>query len=165
MYSKGDAGQDALRQFKEAGVQYQSFVKYFGVKMGHTSVKEAFWGPLQEAYRRTGVASSRGLTIAEKVQLLEVWVLPTLLLTVRAYVAHWLVVSIVGQVYHVLFGFDSWGLTCHLLSQRRENGRYDLPLPETWLQAQGALTSVQFLSQPLRFPRNVRACRENFCVH
>ena len=80
---KGDVGQDALQQFKEARLQQQSFVKYLGVKMGHISVKETFLGALQEAFRRARVASSLELTIAEKVQLLKVWMPPTLLLTAR----------------------------------------------------------------------------------
>ena len=77
--------------------------------MGHISVKEAFLGPLQEAFRRARVASIPRLTIADKVQFLKVWVLPTLLLTARAYVADWSIISAARQVYHVFFGFDSWG--------------------------------------------------------
>ena len=60
-----------------------------------------------------------------KVQLLKVWVPPTLLLIARTYLANRSVISAVRHVYHVLFGFDSWGLTCHQLSQRKENGGYE----------------------------------------
>ena len=64
-------------------------------------------------------------------------------------------------MYHIHFGFASWGLTYHQLSQQGDNGGYELQLPETWSQTQGALAIVQFFSQPLRFPCSVRACFEH----
>ena len=60
--------------------------------MGHVLVKEALVGPLREAYRRARIAATIALCIPEKITLPKTWILPTLPLTARAYVADRLVV-------------------------------------------------------------------------
>ena len=106
----------ALVYLSDAGLPQKPFVKYLGVNIGHLSIKEAFLGPLKEAFRRVSVVANIGLTIAEKVQLLKVWIHPMFLLMARAYVADKSAVSALNNVYCVLFGFDNRGLTCHQLS-------------------------------------------------
>ena len=61
------------------GLQHETKVRYPGVQMAHVSVKEAFVGPLREAYRRARIAATIALSIPEKITLLKTWILPTLL--------------------------------------------------------------------------------------
>ena len=90
--------------------------------MGHVSVKEAFVGPLREVYRRAHIAATIALSIPEKITLLKTWILPTLLLTARAYAADRSVVSALNTVYNILFSFDGRGFTTHQISQHRDRG-------------------------------------------
>ena len=49
--TKGTLQPEALRSMQNWGVRHETRVRYFGVLMGHVPVKEAFVGPLREAYR------------------------------------------------------------------------------------------------------------------
>ena len=105
------------------------------------SIKEAFVGPLRETYRRARIAVTIALSTLEKITLLKTWILPKSLLTARAYVADKSVVSALNNVYNGLFYFESWGITTHQISQHRDQGGYAVPMPQTWLAAQGRLNS------------------------
>ena len=131
--------------------------------MGHVLVKEAFVGPLREAYRRARIAATIALSIPEKITLLKTWILPTLLLTARAYVAHRSVVSALNTVYNILFSFDSRGITTHQLSQHRDQGGYSVPMPQTWLAAQGGTAAVAALTSPTIMPMYVMQAFIKFC--
>ena len=132
--------------------------------MGHVSVKEAFVDPLREAYRRARIAATIALSIPEKITLLKTWILPTLLLTARAYVACRFAVSALNTVYNILFCFDSWGITTHQLSQHRDQGGYSVPLPQTWLAAQGGTAAVAALTSPTIMPMYVMQAFVEFCT-
>ena len=63
---KGHIGRDMLERFKEAGLQQQQHVKCVRVKVGHLMIKEANFGPLEEAFWRVRIVSNLGLTAAQK---------------------------------------------------------------------------------------------------
>ena len=100
--TKGTLQPEALQLMQDLGLQHETKVRYLGVQMGHMSVKEAFVGPLREAYRRARIAATIALSIPEKITLLKTWILPTLLLTARAYVADRPVVSALNTTSSVL---------------------------------------------------------------
>ena len=134
--TKGVLGDPVLRYMAQSGLQYAKRVPYLGVQVGHVSTKEAFLGPLREAFRGARLAATISLSIPERISLLKIWILPTLLLTARAYVADAAVTLALNNVYNVLFGFGSWGITAHQLSQHRDKGGYAVPMPKTWLAVQ-----------------------------
>ena len=163
--TKGTLQPEALQFMQDSGLQHETKVRYLGVHMGHVSVKETFVGPLQEAYRRARIAATIALSIPEKITLLTTWILPTLLLTAIAYVADRSVVSALHAVYNMLFCFDSWGITTHQLSQHRDQGGYSVPLPQTWLAAQGGTAAVAALTSPTIMPMYVMQAVVKFCTH
>ena len=146
---------EALQFMQDSGLQHETKVRYLGVQMGHVSVKEAFVGPLREAYRRARIAATIALSITEKATLPKTWILPALLLTARTYVADRSVVLAPNTVYNILFCFDSWGITTHQLSQHRDQGGYSVPLPQTWLAAQGGTATIAALASPPIMPMYV----------
>ena len=73
-------------------------------------------------------------------------------LTARAYVADRSVVSALNTVYNILFSFDSWGLTTHQLLRHRDQGGYSVPMPKTWLAAQGGAAAMAALTCPTIMP-------------
>ena len=101
--TKGTLQPEALHFRQDSGLQHETEVRYLGVPMGHVSVKEAFVGPLRGAYRRARIAATIALSIPEKITLLKTWILPTLLLIARAYVADRSVVSALNTMYNILF--------------------------------------------------------------
>ena len=153
--TKGTLQPEALQFMQESGLQHETKVRYLGVQMGHMCVKEAFVGPLREAYRRARIAATIALSIPETTTLLKTWILPTLLLTAKAYVADRSVVSALHTVYNILFRFDSWGITTHQLSQHRDKGGYSVPLPQTCCAAQGGTAAVAAVTSPTIMPMYV----------
>ena len=133
--------------------------------MGHVFVKEAFVGPLREAYHRAHIAATIAPSIPEKITLRKPWFRPTLLLTAKAYVSDWCVVSTLNMVYNILFGFDSWGITTHQLSQHRDQGGYAVSLPQTCLAAQGGGVAMAALTSPTIMPMYVMQAFIKFCTH
>ena len=133
--------------------------------MGHVSVNEAFVGPLQEAYCRARNVATITLSIPAKTTLLKTWILPTLLLTPRAYVADRSVVSALNTVYNILFCFDNWGITTHQLSQHRDRGGYSVPSCQTGLAAQGGTAAVAPLTPPTIMPMDVMQAFVKFGTH
>ena len=133
---------------QDSRLGHETKVRYLGVQMGHVFVKEASVGPLSEAYRRARIAATIVLSIPEKITLLKTWILPTLLMMARAYVADRSVVSALNTVYNILFCCDSWGIKTHKLSQRRDQGGYSVPIPQTWLAAKGGPATVAALTSP-----------------
>ena len=87
---------------QDSGLQHETKVRYLRGHMGHVFSKEAFVGPLREAYRRGRIANTIALSIPEKITLLKTLILPTLLLTARAYVGDRSVVSALNIVYNIL---------------------------------------------------------------
>ena len=116
---------------KNLGLQHNTKVRYLGVQIGHVFVREAFVGPMREAYRRARRVATTALSIPEKISVLKTRVLPTLRYTVCAYVADKSVVFARDNVYNVLFCFHSWGITPHQMSQYRDQGGYSVPMPQT----------------------------------
>ena len=90
---KGDLPPDALTAIQQSGIKVVSSVRYLGVKMGTIASKHAFAAFMAEAQRRVNIASTLGLSLHERVQILKVWILPVLLLTARAYYPNPVVVS------------------------------------------------------------------------
>ena len=163
--TKGTLHLRVLQFMQDSGLHHETKVWYLGVQMGHVSVKEAFVGPLREAYRRARIAATIALSIPEKITFVKTWILPTLLLTARAYVADRSVVSALNTVYNILLCFDSWVITTHQLSQHRDQGGYSVPLPQTWLAAQGATTTVAALTSPTIMPMYVMQAFVKFRNH
>ena len=163
-YVTKGALQRALQFMQDSGLRHETKVRYLGVQMGHVSIKEAFVGALREAYRRARIASTMALSIPEKITLLKTWILPTLLLTARAYVANRLVVSAPNYAYNILFSFDSRGITTHQISQHRDRGGYSVPMPQTWLAAQGGTAAVAALTSPTIMPTYVMQGFIKFCL-
>ena len=162
--TKGTPQPEALQCMQDSGLQHETKVRYLGVPMGHVSVKEAFVGPLREAYGRARIAVIIALSIPEKITLPKTWILPTLLLTARAYVAHRSVVSALNTVYNILFCFHSWGITTHPLSQHRDQGGYSVRLPQKWLAAPGGRAAVAALTSPANVPVYVMQAFVKFCT-
>ena len=162
--TKGALQPAALQFMQDSGLQHETKVRYLGVQMGHVSVKEAFVGPMREAYRRARIAATIALSTPEKITLLKTWILPTLLLTARAYVADRSVVSALNNVYNILFSFDSWGITTHQISQHRDRGGYSVPMPQTWLAAQGGTAAVAALTSPTIMPTYIMQVFIKFCL-
>ena len=132
--------------------------------MGRVSVKEAFVGPLGKGYRRPRIAATIALSVPEKITLLKTWLLPTLLLTARAYVADRSVVSALNIVYNTLLCFDSRGITTHQLSQHKDQRGYSVPMPQTWLAAQGGTGAVAALTSPTTMPMYVMQAFIKLCT-
>ena len=63
--------------------------------------------------------------------------------------------SALANIENVMFAFDSWGLTVHQPSQRREDGGFALPLPQTSLAAQASLPLTAHVSGQYAFPHVV----------
>ena len=105
--TKGTLQPEALQFMQDSGLQHETKVRYLGVQMGHVYVKEAFVGPVREACRRARIAATIALSIPEKITLPKTCILPTLLLTARAYIADRSMVSALNTVYNILFCFDS----------------------------------------------------------
>ena len=100
----------------QAWLEHAKRVCYLGVQIRHVSTKEAFLGPLHDPCRWARAAATLSLFILENNSLLKVWILPTLLLTARAYVADASATLPPNNVYTVLFGFIIWGITTPRLS-------------------------------------------------
>ena len=161
--TKGVLVDPIMTYMTQSGLQHAKCVRYLGVQVGHVSTKEAFRGPLHEAFCRAGIAATVSLLIPQRIPLLMSWIFPTLRLTTRAYVADASVTSTVNNVYNVLFGFDNWGITAHQLSQHRDKGGYTVPMPKTWLVAQGGAASVTVLAIPKVIPTSVLQAFMKFC--
>ena len=61
---------------QDSGLRHETKVRYLGVQVGHVSVKEAFIGPLREAYHRARIAATIALSIPDLNKLTdggEIW--------------------------------------------------------------------------------------------
>ena len=56
------------------------------------------------------------------------------------------VVCALNNVYNVLFSYDSRGITTHQISQRKDQVGYSVPMPRTWLAAQGGRAAFAVLT-------------------
>ena len=96
--------------------------------MGNIMSKDAFATSMAEAQRRANIASTLGLSLQERVQILKVWILPVVLLTARAYCPDPVVISSLTTVFNTALGFDSWGITIHQVAKMKTEGGHELAL-------------------------------------
>ena len=124
--------------------------------MGNISPKEAFAASMAEAQRRANIASTLGLSLQERVQILKVWILPVVLLTARAYYPDPVVISSLTTVFNTTLGFDSWGITIQQMAKMKTEGGHELASPYVWLMTQAGSAFSSYVSFPSIFTTPLR---------
>ena len=146
------------------GLSIAQHIKYLGVQLGNVSSDSAYSRPLGEAQRRANVVAFLHLSIRERIILLKTWVLPTILLTARAYHPMDITIKAMEVVCETTLGVDSWGVTLHELAQEPELGGYELPTPKVWLHAQFGLPFHKLTQEPHIFAECVRNFFSTWCT-
>ena len=86
--------------------------------MGHVSTNEAFaLGHMGTSMHTTQLRAHQLSTLTERIEISNTWILATLLLTAKAYLATDVVVRSLKLVCNTVLGFDSWDVTTTQLSQ------------------------------------------------
>ena len=124
--------------------------------MGNISPKEAFAASMAEAQMRANIASTLGLRLQERVQILKVWILPVVLLTARAYYPDPVVISSLTTVFNTTLGFDSWGITIQQMAKMKTEGGHELASPQVWLMTQAGSAFTPYVSTPSIFTTPLR---------
>ena len=124
--------------------------------MGNISPKEAFAASMAEAQRRANIASTLGLSLQERVQILKVWILPVVLLTASAYYPDPVVISSLTTVFNTTLGFDSWGITIQQMAKMKTEGGHELASPYVWLMTQAGSAFSSYVSFPSIFTTPLR---------
>ena len=102
------------------GILVQQSVKYLGVRIGNISSEFAYAYLLAEAQRRASVVAGLHLSRKERITLLKTWVLPTVLLTARAYFHYKITVHSRKIIFNTALQLNSWVL-CSRLWPKRKN--------------------------------------------
>ena len=145
------------------GISLCPHVKYLGVRMGNITSDEAFSFPLAEAQRRASRLAALQFSLRERILLLKTWILPTVLLTARAYFPSDITIKALKGVFNTALGVDSWGVTLDQIAQLPELGGYQLPTPKVWLHAQFGTAFHAFLKDPNVFPASLVTRFTNWC--
>ena len=88
------------------GILIRQSVKYLGVRIGNISSDGAYAYPLAEVQRRASVVAGLSLSLRECILRLKTWVLPTILLTVRAYHPSMITVRSLKVIYNMTLHLD-----------------------------------------------------------
>ena len=112
----------------------------------------AYSHALQKAMGRAFAMQSWDLSLAERVLLLKLWILPLLIYPARVVFPSDPVVSALRTVYQVALKLNSWSITLDILSHPQHKGGYNLAAPGTFLYWQHASALVAYVKDPLSVP-------------
>ena len=104
------------------------------------------------------------LSLAERVLLLKLWILPLVIYPARVVFPSDPVVSGLRTVYHVALKLNSWSITLDILSHPLHKGGYNLAAPETFLYGQHASAFVAYVKDPLSVPSILHTSFQPFAV-
>ena len=135
---KGHWTESLKVQLLSTGLQFQDSYKYLGIEFGHVTPEVAYSHALQKAMGRAFAMQSWDLSLAERVPLLKLWILPLLIYPARVVFPSDPVVSALRTVYQVALKLNSWSITLDILSHPLHKGGYNLAAPETFLYWQHA---------------------------
>ena len=149
---KGHWTESLKVQLLSTGLQFQDSYKYLGIEFGHVTPEVAYSHALQKAMGRAFAMQSWDLSLAERVLLLKLWILPLLIYPARVVFPSDPVVSALRTVYQVALKLNSWSITLDILSHPLHKGGYNLAAPETFLYWQHASALVAYVKDPLSVP-------------
>ena len=137
---KGHWTESLKVQLLSTGLQFQDSYKYLGIGFGHVTPEVAYSHALQKAMGRAFAMQSWDLSLAERVLLLNLWIIPLLIYPARVVFPSDPVVSALRTVYQVALKLNSWSITLDILSYPMHKGGYNLAAPETCMHQQLWLT-------------------------
>ena len=104
--------------------------------MGTKAAEEAYGPALRKAIGCTFSMQSWALSLEERVELLQSWILPLLVYPARVMFPDENVISEVTTIYNIPLKLSNWGITANTLSHPKEQEEWTSPPPNTFMQWQ-----------------------------
>ena len=120
-------------QLLSTGLKIVGKYKYLGMVLGATTTEEAYGPALKKATGRACSMQSRSLSLAERVELLQSWILPLLVNPSRVVYPTDNVIAAGQTIYQIALKLNNWGITLDILSHSKEQGGLELAPPDTFL--------------------------------
>ena len=108
---KGEWTPKQKQLLARAGMQVKDSAKYLGVKFGEVTPQQAFAPAIQKAMLRALAMQHWDITLAERLALLELWILPLLSLPARVVLRDKAVIASLQTVYHTALRTTHYGIT------------------------------------------------------
>ena len=99
------------------GMRVKDSAKYLGVKFGEVTPQQAFAPAIQKTMLRALAMQHWEITLAERLALLELWILPLLSLLAKVVFPNKAVIVSLQSVYHTALRTTHYGITLPILSQ------------------------------------------------
>ena len=116
-------------QLLSTGLKIVEKYKYLGIVQGAKTAEEAYGPALRKATRRAFSMQSWSLSLADRVELLQSWILPVLVCPARVVYPSDNVIASVRTIYRVALKLSNWGITHDILSHSKDQEGLDLPPP------------------------------------
>ena len=130
------------------GLPIKDKYKYLGVFIGHIPPEVAYGAAIQKALGRAYSMQHWKLSLAERVELLKLWILPLIVYPARVVFPTSPVISMLRTVYSVALRLNSWGVTTSILALPKTLGGLALAQPRTFLLWQHATPFVHSIRSP-----------------
>ena len=123
---KGNWDPSHKLQLLSTSLKFQESYKYLGIQFGSITPEQAYSHALRGAMGRAFAMQTWALSLAERVTLLKLWILPLLIYPARVVLPSAEVVSTLSTIYHVALKLNSWGVTLDILAHPPATGGYNL---------------------------------------
>ena len=145
---KGFWSDNQRKRLTDRGIPIKAKVKYLGNLFGQVSAEEAYAPHLARAIVLAQFAAILPLTLPERAQVLQEWILPLLIYPARAYFPTEEVHNKLAHIYRIALRVSSWGLTLPIWQQPPKLGGPSLPKPSVYLLSQHATHFVTSRAEP-----------------
>ena len=151
-------------QLLSTGLRVVDKYKYLGIVLGATTAEEAYGPALRKATGRAFSMQSWSLSLAERVELLQSWILPLLVYPSRVVYPTDNVIAAVKTIYRVALKLSNWGITLDILSHSKEHGGLELAPPDTFLLWQFSTIFIRHVYKAEAIPKCVTEPYERFAT-
>ena len=116
-------------QFLSKGLKIVEKYKYQGIVLGAKTTEEAYGPALRKATGRSFSMQPWSLSLDDRVELLQIWILPLLVYPARVVYPSDNVIAAVRTIYRVALKLSNWGITLDILSHSKDQGGLELAPP------------------------------------
>ena len=110
-------------QLPSTGLKIVEKYKYLGIGLGAKTAEEAYGPALRKATGRAFSMQSWSLSLVDRVELLQSWILPVLVYPARVVYPSDNVIAAVRTIYQVALKLSNWGITLDILSHSKGGRR------------------------------------------
>ena len=136
-------------QLYSIGLKIANKYKHLGIILGANTAEEMYGLALRKATEPTFSMQSWVLSLEERVELLQFWILPLLVYPARVIFPNENVISAVKTIYNIALKLNSWGITTYILSHPKDQGGMDLAPPNTFMPWQFSFLCAMYTKRRL----------------